>query len=73
MTDKEHLAARHGGSHRSLDRDVRSRQGATTFPSLIDATCEDLSNGLERRLFTSVELVKASSIPVAQCLETLAC
>ncbi|PWI68884.1 hypothetical protein PCL_01269 [Purpureocillium lilacinum] len=63
MTDKEHLAARHGGSHRSLHRDVRSRQGATTFPSLIDATCEDLSNGLERRLFTSVELVKASSIP----------
>ncbi|KAL3962671.1 hypothetical protein ACCO45_004194 [Purpureocillium lilacinum] len=73
MTDKEHLAARHGGSHRSLDRDVRSRQGATTFPSLIDATCEDLSNGLERRLFTSVELVKTYLARIEQVNDKVHC
>ena len=28
------------------------------FPSLIDATYEDLSDGLEKKLFTSVDLVK---------------
>ncbi|KAJ6437853.1 GNAT family acetyltransferase [Purpureocillium lavendulum] len=30
----------------------------TVFPSLIDATYEDLSDGLEKKLFTSVDLVK---------------
>lgn len=37
----------------------RTAINGTPFPSLIDATTEDLISGLESGLFTSVDLVKA--------------
>ncbi|KAK8102714.1 glutamyl-tRNA(Gln) amidotransferase subunit A [Apiospora sp. TS-2023a] len=45
--------------------------GGTPFPPLIEATLEDLVNGLESGLFTSVDLVNAYSARIMEVNNTL--
>ncbi|KXS98583.1 hypothetical protein AC578_4318 [Pseudocercospora eumusae] len=48
-----------------------SRGPLADFPSLLDADLEDLSTGLEKGLFTSVDLVKAYQARISEVNDTL--